>query len=275
MLTKTYAGIRRSIIAFASKIAVSKKAPAFPTILGTGFVADSRGLVITNRHVVRALEKLPNHPQTGDSAAFALAFSEVVPEKDGVGMDVVFIEIERWDKLTTFSGKNDPDYYGEPLPDVAFVQIKASGLPAMHLETDLGNWEIGTEVGTAGFPLGEQALAIYGKLNQVGPILRHGVVASVYPFPCPRPHGFTIDVMTLGGESGSPIFRAADGNVLGLLHAGFDNTNITLAIPSWFVAQAFDSYLKNAPLDFTNIPTFDSLHAGQGTKTIKWDTVQP
>src|SRR5687767_10934898 len=116
MLTRTYAGLRRSIVAFASKIAVSKKAPAFPTILGTGFVVDSRGLVITNRHVVRALEKLPNHPDTGESAAFALGFSEVVPEKDGVGMDVVFVEIERWDKLTTFSGKSDPDYYGEPLP---------------------------------------------------------------------------------------------------------------------------------------------------------------
>lgn len=80
MLAKTYAGVRRSIVAFASKVAVSTKAPAFPTIIGTGFVVDSRGLVITNSHVVRALEQLPNHPQTGASAAFALAFSEVVPE---------------------------------------------------------------------------------------------------------------------------------------------------------------------------------------------------
>lgn len=82
------------------------------------------------------------------------------------------------DKLTTFSGKGDPEYYGEALPDVAFVQIKASGLPAMRLETDLDSWDIGMPIGTAGFPLGKQALAIYGKLNRIGPILRQGVIAS-------------------------------------------------------------------------------------------------
>ncbi|MHB0970967.1 MAG: S1 family peptidase [Thermoanaerobaculia bacterium] len=275
MLRKSYADVRRSIVAFASKVAVSKQAPAFPTIIGTGFVVDSRGLVVTNRHVVRALEKLPNHPTTGASAAFALAFSEVKEEPHGVAMDVVFVEIARWDKLTSFSGKKDLDYFGEPLPDLAFVQLKCSGLPAMQLVTEKHSWEIGTSVGTAGFPLGKDAMVIYGKLNQVGPILRQGVIASTYPFPCPRPHGFTIDVMTLGGESGSPIFRAEDGKVLGLLHAGFDHTNITMAIPSWLVAQAFEQYANGVHFDFSNVPTFDQLCAGQGATALTWDSMQP
>jgi hypothetical protein len=37
--------------------------------------------------------------------------------------------------------------------------------------------------------------------------------------------------MTLGGESGSPIFLADSPAVVGLLHAGFDHTNITIALP--------------------------------------------
>src|SRR5437879_1289916 len=121
MLTKTYADVRRSIVAFGSKTLVSKstKVPAFPTIIGTGFVVDERGLVVTNRHVVRALEKLPAHPKTGESAAFALGCSDVKAALGGVCMNVVFIGLRRWDKLTSFTGKKDPHYYGEPLPDMA------------------------------------------------------------------------------------------------------------------------------------------------------------
>lgn len=246
-------------MAFASKVVVtrSKKAPLFPTIIGTGFVVDSRGLVATNRHVVRAMEKLPANPKTGESAAFALAFSNVEMGPDGTSMKVVSIGIRRWDKLTTFGG--DEQFYGQPLPDLAFVQLNVSGIPAMSLASEAGSWEVGTSIATAGFPLGKDALAIYGRVNQVAPILRLGIIASVFPFPCPRPHGFTIDVMTLGGESGSPIFRASDGTVVGLLHAGFNGTNITLSLPSWLIAQAFEHYLASAPLDFTTVPTFEEV----------------
>lgn len=274
MLTQTFAAVRRSIVAFASKAAVvtkNNKVPPFPTIIGTGFVIDQRGIVATNRHVVRRLEKLPAHPETGESAAFALAYSDVKLNQGRTSMKVVPIGIKRWDKLTTFNG--DAQFYGEPLPDLAFVQLNVSEIPAMSLAIEAGSWEVGTAIATAGFPLGEQALAIYGRVNQVAPILRQGIIASVYPFPCPRPHGFTIDVMTLGGESGSPIFRASDGTVVGLLHAGFNGTNITLSLPSWLVAQAFDQYLASVPLDFTAVPTFEEVLTGTATSKLHWESV--
>ena len=134
MLTQTFAAIRRSVMAFASRAAVvtkNKKAPPFPTIIGTGFVIDRRGLVATNRHVVRRLERLPAHPKTGESAAFALAYSDVKLDQGRVSMRVVPIGIRRWDKLTTFNG--DEQFYGERLPDLAFVQLNVSEIPAMSL----------------------------------------------------------------------------------------------------------------------------------------------
>lgn len=270
---EAYTRIRRSIVAFASKAAVTpkRKAPPFPTIIGTGFVVDQRGIVATNRHVVRALERLPAHPRTGKSAAMVLAFSEVEPAGNGHSMNVAFVSLRRWDKLTTL--KATGPFYGEPLPDVAFAQLNVRGLPAVALATQEGSWDVGRPIATAGFPLGKDALAIYGRVNQVAPILRAGIIASVYPFPCPRPHGFTIDIMTLGGESGSPIFGVDDVIGVGLLHAGFEGTNITLAIPSWFVAQALDAYLASTPLDFDNVPTFEELTSGAGASRLEWEAV--
>lgn len=273
LLTQANAKVRRSIVAFASKAVITqeRKAPAFPTIIGTGFVVDDRGIVATNRHVVRALERLPTHPRTGASAAMVLAFSEVEAAGEGRAMKVVFVSLRRWDKLTTLKPKEE--FYGEPLPDLAFAQVNVRGLPVLPLATNDGAWEVGRLVATAGFPLGSDALAIYGRINQVSPILRAGTIASVYPFPCPRPHGFTVDIMTLGGESGSPIFSIEDASAVGLLHAGFSGTNITLAIPSWLVAEALQAYLESTPLDFADVPTLENLTSGRPPDGLEWEAV--
>jgi hypothetical protein len=259
VLVHTFAAVRRSIVAFASMAVFTKtgQTPVFPSLIGTGFVIDTRGIVATNRHVVDALEKLPTNPSTGGSAAVALIFSDIQQDRGGHFLRVMPVPIRRWDKLTTFTSSDH--FYGEPMPDVAFAQLNVGGLPALPLISQEGSWEVGRPIATAGFPLGTTALAIYGTINQVAPILRAGVIASVFPFPCPKPHGFTIDIMTLGGESGSPIFLTDSADAVGLLHAGFDGTNITLAVPSWIVAQAFDYYLARAPLDFAGVPSFDEI----------------
>jgi len=213
MLTDTFSTIRRSIIAFAI---ASKRAstPSFPSIIGTGFVIDTQGIVATNRHVVLKLEEKLGDPETSDNVALALTFSEVQRAEGAHVLTVLPISLRRWDKLTTFTSSED--FYGEQMPDIAFAQIAVSGLPAASLVTEPGSWTVGTPIATAGFPLGTQALAIYERVNQVAPILCSGVIASLFPFPSPRPHGFTIDIMTLGGESGSPIFLADSPQVLGV-----------------------------------------------------------
>src|SRR6185503_16108960 len=41
------------------------------------------------------------------------------------------------------------------------------------------------------------------------------------------PHGFTVNVMTQGGASGSPIFLTSSGAVVGILYAGLNDYSRT------------------------------------------------
>lgn len=66
-LIETFEIVHLSIVGFASTIKVEEpgKDPILPSILGTGFVVDSRGVVATNRHVVEAILELPIDPRDG------------------------------------------------------------------------------------------------------------------------------------------------------------------------------------------------------------------
>jgi hypothetical protein len=62
-------------------------------------------------------------------------------------------------------------YYGPPQgPDLAFIHVKATGLPAVRLH-DLRGIEEGVEVATAGFPMGTDALTAPGWVHQMTPTL--------------------------------------------------------------------------------------------------------
>jgi hypothetical protein len=129
-------------------------------------------------------------------------------------------------------------------------------------------------IATAGFAMGTDALAIYGNLNSVTPLLRHGIVSSLFPFPCPTPHGFTIDTASQGGQSGSPIFQTHEPIVVGLLHAGFDNTNVTIAVPSLMVAEPFKAIQTTITYEFDGIPTLaERLAQVKKAKEPMWEAV--
>ena len=70
-----------------------------------------------------------------------------------------------------------------------------------------------------------------------------------------------------------PMFRASDGTVVGLLHAGFNGTNITRSLPSWLVAKAFEHYLASAPLDFTTVPTFEEVSSVTASSELRWESI--
>ena len=103
------------------------------------------------------------------------------------------------------------------------------GLPKLELATDSGSLREGVEVGTIGFPMGRDALMAPGWLHQLSPFLQRGVISAVLPFPCPTPHSFVINVMSIGGASGSPVFLADSPKVIGILNSGLVNNVATLA----------------------------------------------
>lgn len=274
-LVETYEVVRQSIVAFASKRVRTQgdEPPLFPPILGTGFVVDSRGIVATNRHVADILHRLPPNPKTGAPSAIAILWGEVKPRGEGDSLATLFVEIKRYDWVTGYSSAGP--YFGDPMPDIAFVQLDAVGLPALALAAEPYSQRTGMSVATAGFPLGTIPLVLHRKITQLTPILRHGVIGSLFPFPCPIPHGFTIDVLTQGGESGSPVFLVESPVVVGMVAAHIaEAPNITIGIPSNFIGAALAQYVEKTPLDFCGAPTLQALlekAEAEASREPKWE----
>jgi len=125
--------------------------------------------------------------------------------------------------------------------------------------------------------MGDVPLTVLGKLNQASPFIRHGIVSSVFPCPTALPHGFTIDVVQQGGSSGSPILRAADGVVVGMMSSGVQevrstqsqqatltytlNTNISIAEPAHIIQRALDEFRKSQPINIEKLPTLAERRA--------------
>ncbi|WP_231714495.1 serine protease [Desulfonema ishimotonii] len=59
-LSECYIPLKKGIVAFVPKyLPANSDAPrAFPPIIGTGFVVDKNGLIVTNRHVIRAFGEI-------------------------------------------------------------------------------------------------------------------------------------------------------------------------------------------------------------------------
>jgi S1-C subfamily serine protease len=268
-LENTFEIVRSSIVAFASRV-VRRERPQFPEIIGTGFVVDARGVVATNRHVIDALKALPRHPSRNESSAFCILPTSIQSSGDQRYMGTLFVGIRGYNVLESFVPAGS--YYGQALPDFGFIQLEVQQLPALQLSEDAFSLRVGMPIATAGFPLGTDALLIYENISQVMPFLRHGIVSSVLPFPCPNPHGFTIDVMAQGGASGSPIFLPERPLAVGILHAGFEGTNITFGVPSTIVAKGLEECLKSSPLDLVGVPTFADLVArSERNDILTWE----
>jgi hypothetical protein len=99
------------------------------------------------------------------------------------------------------------------------------------------------------------------------------VIASVFPYAVKHPHGFTIDIMTQGGESGSPVFKTDEPVALGMVAAGIDFVNYTSAEPAWIISQALQSYKSMNPVDLSALPTYESYFAIPKQEAMVWEVL--
>ncbi len=136
MLPDTFVAVQPAVVALISKAAPTNQfgasAPLFPPIIGTGFFVDRRGIVATNRHVVQCLEGLPKHSVTGKASAAAVVFLER-QEGSSTVMGCLVVDVENYWTLENFEASSH--WYGEGLPDLAFVKLSATATPALHLTT--------------------------------------------------------------------------------------------------------------------------------------------
>ena len=126
-----------------------------------------------------------------------------------------------------------------------------------------------------GYPMGTDALTAPGYVHQITPTLQRGIVSAVLPFECDKPHAFTINVMTQGGASGSPVFEPESGEVVGVLYAGLNDvgmtqeqdsyripTNISYVVPAHLLRIGFTDFSKNVqPHVAADLETIDEMVA--------------
>jgi S1-C subfamily serine protease len=256
-ISSSYKLVKSSVVAFVAKYVpvFDEKSgpPPFPPILGTGFVVREDGVIATNAHVVRAFKSVPvpvDAPKD-DWPVRALMFKLI-----DRGMAEIPLEILGVAMIGEFS--TGPAYYGPKKgPDLAFVHVKARGLPPVQIDTGSVIDE-GTEIATAGFPMGTDALMAPGWIHQLTPTLQRGIVSAVLPFPCSTPHAYSVNVMARGGASGSPVFLCDTGAVVGVLYAGLNDyavtlknrdvhrvpTNISYVVPSHYLTKSLEEFLK-------------------------------
>lgn len=290
-LTQLFDATAASVVAFVQTIrfAPAGQRPIFPHIFGTGFFVREEGIVATNRHVVQVFDRLPKHPKTGVPLGAAILF---LPGTAQRSWQMLRLDIKGWVALDSFTSA--AEWYGESVPDIGLVQMCARDVPPLKLADEDSYLKIGMDIATVGYPLGDIPLTATGKLNQVTPFIRHGIVSSVFPFPAKLPHGFTVDIMQQGGSSGSPIF-ASDGRVVGMMASSVidwtdakheqlgvmlripQNTNISIAVPSHIVKLAVDEFLKQHAPDMNGVEPLETLQKESPepvTSTgLQWDVL--
>jgi S1-C subfamily serine protease len=274
-LVETFETVRPSIVALFSRLSRSHhgKLPLFPTVLGTGFFVDPNGIVATNRHVVEALESLPKNPKTGAASGGALVFLDTYSSNGQTTLGMLNVDIVGSYPLQQFEIK--AEWYGEEVPDLAFMQIGVRNVPFLTLSTTENTIKVGRSIATAGFPSGTDAIAYDGRLTQFTPILRHGIISSVFPFAGPNPHGFSIDALIQGGASGSPVFFPEEPSVVGMIASRLPDTNFTVAIPGHLLQGAMDAFMGSGQVRLEDIPTLEELvdiGREQRQDELIWDT---
>ena len=223
--TATIERVKGSIVAIGTY--QRTRTPPFQ-FRGTGFVVGDGTLLVTNAHV------LPGILDTTTLETLGILVPSAEPDK------VQFREVKQ--------------VAVDPGSDLAVLKMTGAALPALRIGNSDGVKE-GQMVMFTGFPIGS-ALGPY-------PATHRGMVAAITPIAIPQARSaeldpktirrlttgsfpiFQLDATAYPGNSGSPVFDPATGEVLGVINMVFvkgtkesvltQPSGITYAVPSRYL----------------------------------------
>jgi len=240
-LSSIYPGIKTAITAFIPAYShldrfTGRQLP--PPILGTGFFINSHGLLVTNAHVADTFQNFAS------SSNVHKKIKGIIFQHSKGRVKKIILNIKNIIRI-------DDTYNTSKKPDIAFVETdldNSSFLELMSEETELIE---GMEIATSGFPTGRNSLLGPEGYIQISPTLQRGIISAILPYPKKEPDAFSVNIMTHGGASGSPVFFTDTGKVAGILFSvltdlsfSSDNniqatpTSISYAIPAHQIKKA-------------------------------------
>jgi serine protease Do len=204
------------------------RAPAF-RFLGTGFAVGDGATIVTNAHV------LPQVLEVDKGEAFAVLIPGPAREAQ---------------LRTATRGADDPVH------DLALLRIPGPPLPALPIR-DSESVREGESILFTGYPIG----AVLGPF----PATHRGMISAITPIAIPAAHSsqlkpelirrlesgpfrvFQLDATAYPGNSGSPLYDPATGEVIGIINMVFvkgtkesaltQPSGITYAIPSRYLTE--------------------------------------
>ena len=192
-------------------------------VKGTGFLI-RENTVITNRHVIQAIRndlidrRIPDDRRItqfvfpGEGAGWHTSFCgvEFASTVDDKWLDVGFMDITRQ-------------------PNPAFAQCQP-----LTINDDPEGIFMGQKVAILGYPEGNDLFINRSFDSQLiyrfGPVLQQGYISAVAPYDKPPHSRILADIRTFGGMSGSPVFQAETGIVLGL-HEDSNKETTAFSLP--------------------------------------------
>lgn len=203
-------------------------------IFGTGFLAGSDGLVITNRHVAEPWWKNDElndltgqgfQPEIstirayfpGDPRAFHAEIQEISKDTDLAAMRVDMQDLKR--TVLSLDSRKGAAMTGEPIVLMGY----ATGLAAILARTDE---DTAQQIVTHAGGDVSQVLAEIARRNLIRPLITQGHIGDVLP------DKIVFDAQTTSGGSGGPLFNQ-HGKVIGVTYAvlrGFGGSNFGIPI---------------------------------------------
>jgi hypothetical protein len=230
-LSQSWPTVRDSLVAVVALFSNERR--DFPEVLGTGFLVSRFGLVCTCRHVADVLPTLFKPPDYEGLPAGVLLFRQDAKSSQW-GFAPAQISSIGYGQV----GGDITAYAGPQPPDIAYLQLEVTDTPFLRVGAPVAE---GEDIGIGGFPMGTDLLRAPGWLHQITPVVLSGIVSAILPHHLhPTPHGLLVHAQTLGGSSGSPVFRP-DGSIVGMVYGGViqdngDPTSLALCVSRDIIA---------------------------------------